>query len=72
MCKTEDEAILKAQTEALHIGLVDFEGMNCNDWEYKCGGWDGVSRRCDCGNRRVYWETFKRDDGTFGAAAVAF
>jgi len=22
-----------------------------------CRGWDGVSRRCDCGNRRVYWDT---------------
>jgi hypothetical protein len=25
--------------------------MNCDD----CDGWDGVSRRCSCGNRRVYW-----------------
>lgn len=21
-----------------------------------CRGWDGSSRRCDCGNRRVYWD----------------
>lgn len=21
-----------------------------------CGGWDGSSRRCECGNRRVSWE----------------
>jgi hypothetical protein len=25
---------------------------NCEN----CSGWDGVSHRCDCGNRRVYWE----------------
>jgi hypothetical protein len=24
----------------------------CDD----CNGWDGSSRRCDCGNRRVCWE----------------
>jgi hypothetical protein len=22
----------------------------------ECGSWDGLDRRCDCGNRRVYWE----------------
>lgn len=26
---------------------------NCEN----CGGWDGVSRRCECGNRRVSWTT---------------
>lgn len=35
-------------------GIVwhDFCGNNC---EGPCRGWDGVSRRCDCGNRRVCW-----------------
>ena len=28
-----------------------FYGKNCED----CGGWDGISKRCNCGNRRVDW-----------------
>lgn len=32
-------------------GMIEFEGMNCDD----CPGWNGISNRCDCGNRRVYW-----------------
>ena len=27
----------------------------CNDGDGDCT-WDGVSRRCDCGNRRVSWD----------------
>lgn len=42
--------------------LIDFEGRNCED----CTGWNGVDRRCSCGNRRVYWERSK--DG-FNAVA---
>ena len=30
----------------------DFEGQNC---EGPCEGWDGIDRRCQCGNRRVTW-----------------
>ena len=31
----------------------DFYGNeNCDD---DCCGWDGQSRRCQCGNRRVDW-----------------
>lgn len=37
--------------------LIEFNGQNCDD----CAGWDGESRRCDCGNRRVSWES----GGTF-------
>lgn len=41
--------------------FIEFAGMNCNDWlepnQSQCLGWDGVSRRCECGNRRVYWDT---------------
>ncbi len=41
--------------------FIDFNGNNCGDsWisgDYApCAGWDGESRRCDCGNRRVGWE----------------
>jgi len=33
--------------------LFSFGGEdNCEG----CGGWDGSSRRCECGNRRVSWE----------------
>ncbi len=39
----------------------DFCGMNCNEYlepgRKPCRGWDGKSGRCDCGNRRVYWDT---------------
>lgn len=37
----------------LNGGFVDFEGHNC---EGPCAGWDGKSRRCECGNRRVLWQ----------------
>jgi hypothetical protein len=33
---------------------IKFSGdENCNN---RCRGWDGRSRRCDCGNRRLSWE----------------
>jgi hypothetical protein len=35
-------------------GPFSFSGEdNCED----CDGWDGESRRCNCGNRRVSWST---------------
>jgi len=37
-------------------GVDEFDGdENCGEYG-ECGGWDGESRRCNCGNRRVYWE----------------
>ncbi len=38
----------------------DFEGdrSGCDE---NCRGWDGVSHRCDCGNRRVAWQCSKRE-----------
>ena len=43
--------------------FVGFDGSDsCED----CRGWDGESRRCDCGNRRVYWT---EDDGIVYATA---
>jgi len=40
--------------EKLESGtLFDFRGDDKCD---ECDGWDGVSRRCECGNRRVDWE----------------
>ena len=61
-----DDAVDKADTLAfeqekerqlterdLFGGLISFDGQNCDD----CAGWNGRSRRCDCGNRRVDWVT---------------
>jgi hypothetical protein len=71
--KTEDEAIAAAKESV--DGFTDFDGMNCDDWlpdgEF-CAGWDGESRRCDCGNRRVYWAIYRSDDGGFYAVAEAY
>lgn len=37
-------------------GPHDFSGQNCGDYDdTECSGWDGSSRRCECGNRRVSW-----------------
>lgn len=37
-----------------NFSFFSFTGNdNCNE---NCAGWDGVSHRCDCGNRRVDWE----------------
>ncbi len=33
---------------------ISFAGANCAG---PCRGWDQVSARCDCGNRRVYWDS---------------
>lgn len=38
--------------------IFEFNGHNCadiTDNDY-CEGWNGISRRCLCGNRRVDWE----------------
>jgi len=35
------------------VQWIDFDGKDCTR---PCRGWDGESRRCDCGNRRVYWD----------------
>ena len=40
--------------------FIEFDGFNCNDVgdpdAEPCPGWDGISHRCECGNRRVSWE----------------
>lgn len=37
-----------------NFGWFEFSGDNCED----CPGWDGLSCRCNCGNRRVSWDWF--------------
>lgn len=46
-----EEEVAKRQAEG---GLHSFSGEDSCE---NCGGWDGVSRRCECGNRRVSWES---------------
>ena len=67
---TEEEAIKLAIAAG---GVDEFEGMNCNDLDDGtfCSGWDGVSNRCDCGNRRVGWSTVEVN-GKWMAYACAY
>jgi hypothetical protein len=46
-------------------GFTDFSGQNC---EQPCLGWDGKSRRCDCGNRRVTWTCNVWSDSIYAEA----
>jgi hypothetical protein len=46
----------------------EFDGMNCDS----CLGWDGHSRRCDCGNRRVVWDIEQQTSGKWMAIARAW
>lgn len=48
--------------ERVAVGIIEeFDGKTCNDWDLpeergsECPGWDGISHRCECGNRRVQW-----------------
>jgi len=73
--KTLDEAIEAGIAYCDEYGTIDFDGMNCADaWDEgeDCMGWDGVDRRCDCGNRRVYWASYQQPDGTFVVYGEAY
>ena len=54
------EKLVKEKIES-GDGPFEFNGWNCHDLDESwndgipCDGWDGVSRRCNCGNRRVDW-----------------
>lgn len=76
MFKTPDEAVTAAKESVeLSDDYVNFDGMNCNDYldngGDQCPGWDGVSYRCFCRNRRVYWETYGSAETGFTAFACA-
>jgi hypothetical protein len=51
------------ETKAIAAAIESLDGetiaVDCDD----CGEWDGVSRRCECGNRRCYWETETDSNG---------
>lgn len=53
---------------------IEFSGWNCNDYgDNECFGWDGISRRCECGNRRVGWVAEKtKIDGVYDVEAIAY
>lgn len=50
-----EEEVYKKQKELAETQThIDFNGSdNCED----CKGWDGSSHRCQCGNRRVGWNS---------------
>lgn len=70
---TAEEAIRAAEESG---GVDEFDGMNCDDVrdddDFGCGGWDGTSRRCECGNRRVYWAPYQNDEGKWYVNAEAW
>jgi hypothetical protein len=39
--------------------FIDFDGQTCDNFQGKdesnCKGWNGLDRRCECGNQRVGW-----------------
>lgn len=73
---TEKKAMALALKYVSEYGLIEFDGMNCNDYkedhEVECGGWDGESRRCECGNRRVSWDIEKNPDGSFTVSPLSY
>lgn len=72
---TAEVAVAAAQKEAIESdSYVEFEGQNCNDYDddVNCSGWDGSSRRCSCGNRRVYWDTYHDEKTGYVAYGQAY
>lgn len=74
---TPEQAVADAELAAAAGWYhVQFDGMSCNDYlsegDDECAGWDGTSRRCTCGNRRVSWSTSQNADGKWSAYAEAY
>lgn len=46
-----EEEVKNRKKELGNDAYTEFSGQNCDS----CLGWDGVSPRCECGNRRVSW-----------------
>lgn len=59
MNKTDEEIFERLVKEKLSTDeIFEFEGQNCGEWQEDdvgCNGWNGIDRRCECGNRRVAW-----------------
>lgn len=73
--KTEQEAI-DAFTAQIGDDFVEFDGQNCNDFldddAMECVGWQIGEKRCDCGNRRVFIETYGDAQNGYTAFACAY
>lgn len=66
MFATEAEALQNFKETIDEQGFIDFDGQNCSDYnDDACAGWDGESRRCCCGNRRVFMSTVNTKDGWY-------
>ena len=55
--------------------IVEFGDHNCADaWDEgeNCDGWDGNSKRCQCGNRRVDWAFTEYPKGIWSFYAEAY
>ena len=68
------ELIIEKLRELEEDEFIDFNGFNCHEWSHRnddeelCSGWDGRSKRCECGNRRVDWEYNERWDEIYAEA----
>lgn len=60
--KRYGELVAKKLKE-LGYGYIDIKDYNCEQAD--CVGWDGISKRCECGNRRVYWRHDISDDEVY-------
>ena len=76
LIKAEISAEARQKAYASSIAAFDdydFEGWNCNEYEDVCSGWDGVSTRCNCGNRRVEWIAEETEEpGVYEVYAAAY
>lgn len=53
--------------------IENFNGKNCNDIENNnCPGWIVGEHRCECGNRRMWWNGNKNPDGTWNIWPEAY
>ena len=55
-----DEEVVRRNQEIKSTGnLIEFSGDDACE---NCRGWDGEDNRCECGTRRVGWESYDSDD----------
>ena len=52
--RANDISFIKEVSKVQHSDT--YISFNGDDSCENCNGWDGISHRCDCGNRRVIWE----------------
>lgn len=71
MNEIEEEKAIQTAISNLDGRYTDFDGNNCDE-DRNCLGWDGMSHRCDCGNRRVSWEISFNEPSTYRVYAAAY